>query len=282
MDPASILKLAIVGSIVLIVLAIGLSAPPGSIRAGFRDPGAILRAMLAMFVALPAVALGVSWLLPLDPPVRVGLLALAVSPMPPILPAKEQKLGGGLDYALAIQMAASVTALVAAPLLILISAAIFGREAGFDALAMARTILITIVAPLTAGIAIAAVVPALAARLARPARLAGMAMLAVGLVIVIWKAWPGIVAAATSVTLVAIALITLAGLAIGHALGGPEAGNRHALAVATASRHPGVAIGLAAAASLEPRQPIVAIVLLYLLAGALLTAPYGRWAKGRA
>lgn len=282
MDPASILKAAIVGSIVLIVLAIGLSAPPGSIRAGFRDPGAIARAMLAMFVALPAVTLLVTWLLPVDPPARIALLALAVSPMPPILPMKEQKLGGGIDYALAIQVAASVTALVAAPLLILIAASVFGREAGFDAMGVARTIFITIIAPLTTGIAIAAVAPALAARLARPARLAGMAMLLVGLLIVIWKAWPGIIAAASSVTLLAVVLMTLAGLAIGHALGGPEQGSRHALAVATASRHPGVAIGLAAAADLAPRQPIVAVVLLYLLAGVLLAARYARWAQRRA
>ncbi len=281
MDPATLLKLAVVGSIVLIVLSIGLSAPPGSIRTGFGQPAAIGRAMLSMFVALPLVALLVTWALPLDPAARVALLALAVSPMPPILPMKESKLGGGMDYALAIQVAASVTALVAAPLLILLAVQIFGQRHGFDPVGVSRTILVTIIAPLGAGIGVAALLPALAARLAGPIRLVGTVMLAVGLVIIIWKAAPGIRDAATGPTLLAVVLITAAGLALGHALGGPEAGNRHALAVATASRHPGVAIGLASATDLVAKQPIVAVVLLYLLAGAMLSAPYAKWAKGR-
>lgn len=282
MDPASLIKFAIVGSIILIVLAIGLSAPPGSIRAGFRNPGAIARAMLAMFVAMPAFTLFITWLLPLEPAARIALLALAVSPMPPILPAKEQKLGGTMDYALSIQVAASVTALLAAPVLLLIAEQIFGREAGYDPFGVTRTILVTIVIPLAAGIGLAALAPRLAGRLAGPARAVGMALLLGGLVLVIWKAWPGIAAAAVSATMIAVGLMTFFGLAVGHALGGPGAGSRHALAVATASRHPGVAIGLAAAANLTGREPVVAVVLLYLLAGIVLAAPYSRWAKGRA
>jgi BASS family bile acid:Na+ symporter len=116
MDLASLLKFAIVASIVFIVLSIGLAAPPGAIRAGFGKPMNIARAMVAMFLFFPMFALAVTWIIPLDPAARIALLALAVSPMPPILPIKEQKLGGELDYALAIQLAASLVALAAAPL----------------------------------------------------------------------------------------------------------------------------------------------------------------------
>ncbi len=47
-------------------------------------------------------------------------------------------------------------------------------------------------------------------------------------------------------TLLAVVAIAVFGLAVGHLLGGPNEGNHGALAVATAARHPGVAIGLAA------------------------------------
>ncbi len=124
-------------------------------------------------------------------------------------------------------------------------------------------------------------VPALAARLAGPMRISGSLLLAVGLLIILWKTSPGIIAAAGSITLLAVVLMIGAGLAIGHWLGGPIKGNRHALAVATATRHPGVAIGAAVATDLVTTQPVVAVVLLYLLAGALIGAPYGRWAQAR-
>jgi BASS family bile acid:Na+ symporter len=236
--------------------------------------------MVAMFLFFPMFALAVTWIIPLDPAARIALLALAVSPMPPILPIKEQKLGGELDYVLAIQLAASLVALAAAPLMFMLAGQIFGREASFDALGVARTIMVTIVVPLGVGLGVAAIAPEAAARFSRPFRALGMTLLAVGFLIVIWQAWPGIQAAALSLTIVAAVLIGLFGLAVGHWLGGPFHGNRHALAVATISRHPGVAIGLAAAADLEPKQPIVAVVLMYLLVMALLGALYARLAKG--
>jgi BASS family bile acid:Na+ symporter len=281
MEATSLVKLAIVGSIVLLVLAIGMAAPPGVLRVGFRDPSRIGRAMLAMFVVVPAFTLLVVWLLPLEPAARVALLALAVSPMPPMLPMKEQKLGGTIDYALAIQVAASVTALVAAPLFILVAGAVFGRQLSFDFVDIASTIFITIVAPLGVGIAVATFAPAFARRAAGPVRLLATILLAIGFLIVLWTAFPGIVAAAYGPTVIAVVLMTVFGLAVGHWLGGPEVGNRHALALATSARHPGVAIGLAGAAELAAGQSIVAVVLLYFLAGTILTIPYTRWAKGR-
>lgn len=198
-----------------------------------------------------------------------------------MLPLKEQKLGGSVDYALAIQVAACVTALVAAPLFILLAGAVFGRQVPFDFQDIARTILVTIVAPLGAGIAVATFAPALAARLALPLRLAATVLLAIGFIVILWTAFPGILAAAYGATLVAVVLMTLFGIAVGHRLGGPEPGNRHALALATSARHPGVAIGLATAGEFAARQPIVAVVLLYFLAGTLLTIPYARWAGAR-
>jgi BASS family bile acid:Na+ symporter len=67
-------------------------------------------------------------------------------------------------------------------------------------------------------------------------------------------------------------------LLVGHLLGGPEPENRVVLGLATASRHPGIAIALAQSAF--PAQKLVApAVLAYLLVGALVSAVYLRWTK---
>jgi len=80
-------------------------------------------------------------------------------------------------------------------------------------------------------------------------------------------------------TLVAIVVIVGFGLLAGHLLGGPDPGNRGALATATASRHPGIALLLAVGVFPENEKVILGTVLLYLLANIALTVPYQRWRK---
>lgn len=282
MDPAAFVKLATIGSIMLLVLSIGLSAPPRSVRDGLSRPAEVGRAMLSMFVLFPAFALGAVFLLPVEQSARTALLALAVSPMPPILSIKEQKAGAPLDYALAIQVAASVVALGAAPLMAFAGHALVGRSVTFEGVAMWRTILLTVILPLMGGIGFAALAPALAARLVRPIRLTGLVMLLVLVVVLLAKLGPAILSVATPATLAAILAMQIAGLAIGHAVAGPPIGHRHALALSTALRHPGVAIGLATAASFVEDQRVIGVVLLYLLITVPVSALYVRRARAAA
>jgi BASS family bile acid:Na+ symporter len=79
-------------------------------------------------------------------------------------------------------------------------------------------------------------------------------------------------------TLLAIVLFTLAGLAVGHLLGGPDGDNRSALALATATRHPGVALAVLHAVIPENKAPAV-VVVLYLLVSAVASTPYVAWRK---
>ena len=72
---------------------------------------------------------------------------------------------------------------------------------------------------------------------------------------------------------VAIVAFSLAGLAAGHLLGGPDPDDRVVLALATASRHPGVALAIASANF--PGQKLVPVaVLLYLIVSAIVSIPY--------
>jgi BASS family bile acid:Na+ symporter len=81
-------------------------------------------------------------------------------------------------------------------------------------------------------------------------------------------------------TAAALAGFVLVGLAIGHALGGPVPENRTSLAIATATRHPGVAL-LLARANFPEEQLVVPAVLLYLLVNAVVAIPYLLWIKRR-
>jgi BASS family bile acid:Na+ symporter len=74
-------------------------------------------------------------------------------------------------------------------------------------------------------------------------------------------------------TIIALAAFVFFGLAIGHYLGGPKPENRTALALATASRHPGIALALAQA-NFPEQKLAMAAVLLYLLVNAAVSFPY--------
>jgi BASS family bile acid:Na+ symporter len=78
--------------------------------------------------------------------------------------------------------------------------------------------------------------------------------------------------------MLAIAAFILAGIGVGHALGGPDEDDRTVLALSTASRHPGVALAIAGAV-LPGQRAVTAVILLSLLVGAIVTGPYVKWRK---
>jgi BASS family bile acid:Na+ symporter len=277
MDAATLLKLGVVISIFLIVFAIGLKAELGTGLRFLEQPGQTAKAMTAMFVLFPAFALIVHFLLPLKVPIPATLLALAVSPIPPILPNKEVKAGGRFDYAIALQVVASVFSIAAAAVIIPLVGRIVGEDLVFAGEAMALNIVKTVGVPLLAGMLVRRFLPDLAMKLMGPAaRIGNVLLIAVALVLLVAMA-PDIWGVMGQGTLFAVVAMVLFGLAAGHLLGGPDEGNRTALAVAVAGRHPGVAIALGAAVRPEAAREVVATVLLYLLASVILTIPYTRW-----
>jgi BASS family bile acid:Na+ symporter len=279
LDAAILVKLVLVASVFLLVFSTGLAAPAGSARAALSRTGEMGRAALAMFILFPLATALIVWSLPLSPTTRAVLIALSVSPIAPILTPKQLKVGGGYDYAVALQFLAAALTLVAAPLALAIYEQRAGRAHGFGVSEILPMILITIVVPLLAGLAVVNLAPAAAARLVGPVHRVGTVLLLGGLLVVLVAAGGQILAVASGVTLVAVLLMTVAAIAIGYTLGGPRVGNRNALALATMTRHPGVAIGVAVATDLAAPQSVAPIAFLYLLASALFSIPFMRQAK---
>jgi BASS family bile acid:Na+ symporter len=79
-------------------------------------------------------------------------------------------------------------------------------------------------------------------------------------------------------TVVSLASFALVGLIVGHLLGGPEPDNRPVLALATASRHPAVALAIAHANFPEQKLAGPAVFLYVILSG-ILSALYLSWVK---
>jgi bile acid:Na+ symporter, BASS family len=54
----------------------------------FRRPGQLVRGLVAMNLLMPMFAVALAVMFDLNPAVKIALVALSVSPIPPVLPKK--------------------------------------------------------------------------------------------------------------------------------------------------------------------------------------------------
>jgi BASS family bile acid:Na+ symporter len=241
-------------------------------------PGKLVRSVLAMFVVLPTLTLLIVSAFHLKPAVEAALVLLAVSPVPPILPGKQTKAGGSHSYALGLLMLSAVLAIVTVPLSVWLIGKVMGREAIVPFAMIAKTVAISVVGPLLLGVLVRRLAPAAAGRIAGPLSKVGTLLLLLAFLPVLVTMWGAIVQQLGDFTLLAIVVITLLGLLVGHLLGGPVPEDRSVLGLATACRHPGVAMTIASAVAAPENKPLVSsAVMLCMLVATLVTVPYTKW-----
>jgi BASS family bile acid:Na+ symporter len=141
----------------LLVFALGLRASFAHATSLFRNllqpPHRLLRALAAMYLVVPAVAIGLGLLLDPSVPVRTAMLAMAIAPIPPILPGKQLKFGGSSAHVFGLLVAVSLCAIVLVPLELVVIGEVFHRPAAFSPTRVASPIGSTVLLLLLAGLA---------------------------------------------------------------------------------------------------------------------------------
>jgi bile acid:Na+ symporter, BASS family len=274
---AALILLAIKTSIMLMVFALGLSTRPKDLTYVISRPWLLARSILSIHLVVPlATALMIS-LFDLNPLVKMALISLAVSPIPPLLPKKTAKLSDG-SYGIGLLLVVALASILIVPLSVKLLGGAFGREAQFSISAVAIIIAENMLAPIAAGLVVRHFAGALAERIAKPISRFAPILLIVAVLPVLFKAAPAIWSLVGSGTLPAIVAFILVGLAAGHLLGGPEPANRTVLAIASSSRHPGIAIAIMGA-NFDNAKPATAAILLYLILNIVVAIPYRAWRK---
>jgi BASS family bile acid:Na+ symporter len=143
-----------------------------------------------------------------------------------------------------------------------------------------KTVAESVLGPMAIGLGVGHFSPVAARAGKRVTTFATILLLAAALPIIV-RSWPAFRTLIGNGTLAAIVAFTLGGLGVGHFLGGPVREHRTVLALATASRHPAVAIVIATT-DFPGNKLIAAAVLLALLVSAVASAPYVAWSKRRA
>lgn len=273
---AETLLLVLKVSVVAIIFAIGLGSTMGDLTYLWRRPGQLARALLAMYVAVPLAVTLLAKALALPESVRLAIFVIAISAGAPLLPKKLSKLGRD-GYVFSLVVASSLVAVVAVPAWMEMLGSLVGRDTSLEPRKVAGLIAKAFLAPLALGMVLHALMPKLADKISAWIGGAALAVLAVAALVLLVAARRVIFDVGWA-PLLALAGTALVALAIGHLMGGPDPVDRKALAVSCATRHVGIAV---LAASTVPGTRTGALVLVYLVAAALVTAAYLKWGPGR-
>lgn len=288
MTPGHVILLALKVSLFLMVLAVGLRARASDMAFLVHHPSLLIRSIISMHVVMPLLVLWSAIGFELHAAVKIGLIALALSPMPPTLPNRTSRARGDASYTVALLTTTSILSIFIIPLALWMLGALVHLPILLPPHVVFVIVGSGVLLPLVLGVVIRRFWPAPADRAARPLTVIATILLVLALVPIVVDAWPSMRVLIGNGTLVAVTLLTLVGLGVGHILGGPDPDDRPVLALATAVRHPAIAItiSVAAVASHAFTPSAVALapsaVLLALIVGSIVSVPYVAWVKHEA
>ena len=223
---------AVTVAVVATVFSLGLLFTTGPMLAPLRRWRLLTGMVLLNAAAMPALAWTMTHALPVADAAAVGM-TLAATGAGSAAGLKAAQLSRRADLALAVVLAVALQLanIVAVPLW---SWAVAG--AAVSRLSMVRNLLVLVLLPLLAGIALRARMPALAGRLHR--FVSGLATAALVAAILLGVAGNArtLHALATSWILVAALLTSVLGLMLGAAFSGPDAATRTTTALLSGSR----------------------------------------------
>ena len=276
MNAQAIVGLALKASIMMTVFAFGLESGTEDLLYLLRRPRLLIRSLTAMFVVMPLFVLLMTKVVSFNPVVVIALIALSISPVPPLLPKKVNKSGGLAPYGIGLMVTAATLSIGYIPLATYLLGKYFNRPLSMDPGAVAKLVVSSVLIPLAVGIVFRRLAPTTAKRIANPmTRVAGI-VLVIGVLCILAFALPSVLALIGDGTILAFIAFVIAGIVVGHLLGGPGPDERVTLALCAACRHPGLALAIAKENN-PAEHRVVSAVLVYLVINALITLPYVAW-----
>jgi BASS family bile acid:Na+ symporter len=254
-----------------IMVSLGLGTRIGDVRAELARPWLLLRALVAVLVAVPLVAIAVARALDLDWAAQVGIVLMAIAPAAPVGLRRSLGAGSHRGFAASLQMSAALLAVVTMPLAIALLNPLYSGRASIAPSAIAGQVFVMQLLPLGIGMAARWAAEGLADRIGPAVTRAGNVMLILFLAVLLVMIWRDLLGAAPR-NIVAIVLITALALLIGHAAGAPAADTRKATAMACAARNAGLVLLVASLNT--PRPDVIATVMAYVVWSAVAVTIY--------
>lgn len=260
-------KVSVLVFVISSMLAMGLSLTIGQIIAPLRNLRLVAMALLANFVVMPFIAIILATLLRLDLPFGVGLLLLGLAAGAPFLPKLTEVARGNLAFAVGLMVLLMVVTVGYLPLVL----PLLLKGVTVNPAKIARSLVLLMLFPLGAGLAIKARYGKTASRI-KPF-LGLISTLSLVLVIILISAVNirNVLDVFGTGGILAGIIFIVIGFAIGWILGGRRGDINRVLAFGTGQRNIAAALVVAGQSFNDPK--VVVMIIVVAIVGFLILMP---------
>jgi BASS family bile acid:Na+ symporter len=261
---------AVLVFVVSSMLAMGLGLTVGEIIDPLRNVRRVVMSLLANFILVPLVALGLGAVLQLDQSLGVGLLLLGSAAGAPFLPKLAQLAKGNLAFAVGLMVLLMVITVGFLPLVL----PVLLPGVSVNPAKIARSLIFLMLIPLAGALTFKALFGTVAARI-KPVldRISSLSLLLLILLLVIVNFNNVLSIFGTRGILAGLLFIAIS-FGIGWFLGGPDADARRVLALGTAQRNIAAALVVGGQSFTDPK--VVVMVVVVAIVGLLILMPLSR------
>lgn len=252
------------------MLSVGLAYRIGRILAPLRDLRAVFRALVANFVLVPLLAVGIEQVIPMDPRMALGLFLLAGSAGAPFLIKLARAARSDLAFSAALLLLLIPATIAFLPFYVPLAMhhpLLRGLSyTPSSVAAIGLPLLITLIVPILVGFAVNAIAPAWAARLVPIAGTVASVALVVVIVSTFGANFHDVIRVVRNGAVLAGVLLIMGAFGAGFLLSRPE--RSAALGLGTAQRNVAAAMVIASRDFTEP--DILVMITASVLAGLIL------------
>lgn len=244
----SLTEISVKATLFAIMLSLGVSVDNKTLLGWFKQPGYLLRILVASCVVVPLLALMLlqsPLTAGMSPASKYAIALMALCPSAPLTMRKAAKAGGDRQLAAVLQVCSALAAVISVPLLAGLFRSLFAIEGWqIDPADVAIQVLIAQVLPLLIGIAIRVYKPIFASRIEKKLKWLANFLLALLIVVLLVKIGPNLPAFITTnlTALVLMVVLVAISFAIGYGLATGAGCNRRTAALLVAMRNPGLAL----------------------------------------
>jgi bile acid:Na+ symporter, BASS family len=261
---------AMLSFVVTSMLAMGAGLTVSEISAPLRNARLVVLALLANFVLMPLAALALAKVLWLDEPFGVGLLLLGCAAGAPFLPKLAELAKGNLAFAVGAMVLLMVITVGYLPIVL----PLLLSGVTVDPWNIARSLVLLMLLPLAAGLALKARYEDLARRV-KPVLdlISNISLILLVLLITAANIDKVLQVFGTRGILAGLLFIAL-GFGIGWLLGGSDGDTRRVMALGTSQRNIAAALVVASQSFSDPK--VVVMVIVVAIVGLIILMPLSR------
>jgi BASS family bile acid:Na+ symporter len=258
------------------MLGMGFSLTVPQILAPLKNKKLVIFSLIANFVLVPLLALGILFIFPLSAGLSTGLILLGISAGAPFLPKLAQVAKGDTAFSVGLMVLLMVVTIIYVPIVL----PLFLSGVTINPLDIAKSLILLMLLPLVIALFIRAryeeVANGLLPLMTQAANLS-MLFLFIAYFVVYFSALVGVIG---TTAILAAAVFVLISLFTGYFLGRPARPIQKVLALGTAQRNLSAALAISTLNFVDP-DVMIMIIVVALVGLILLMFIGGEWGKGQ-